>query len=70
MCPMRFTNKSGVARHERTHTDEKPYACSMCPRRFADKGNVSRHERTHTVLKGNGNPVEGRSPSSNTVLQL
>ena len=33
----------------RTHTGEKPYACSMCPKRFCEKGQVTRHERTHTA---------------------
>ena len=47
-CPKRFTRKSSVAKHERTHTGDKPYACSICPKRFAAKSNVARHERTHT----------------------
>ena len=39
-----------VTAHERTHTMEKSYACSIRPsaRRFAQKANVARHERTHT----------------------
>ena len=32
----------------RSHTGEKPYACSMCPWRFSDKSNVAPHERSHT----------------------
>ena len=51
MCPMRFAQKSDVAPHERTHTGEKLYACSVCPMRFARKSDVATHERTHTGEK-------------------
>ena len=49
MCPRPFTNKIDFPQHERTHTGEKPYACSMCPKRFCEKAKVARHERTHTT---------------------
>ena len=51
MCPRMFTNKSEIAPHERTHTGEKPYACSMCPRMFSKNCHVAPHERTHTGEK-------------------
>jgi len=38
--------RTKVARHERAHTGEKPYACSMSHKRFAHKNNARRHERT------------------------
>ena len=47
MCPMRFTNKGDIPRHERTHTGEKPYACSICARMFTNKSEIAPHERTH-----------------------
>ncbi|XP_065085048.1 zinc finger protein 585B-like isoform X2 [Ochlerotatus camptorhynchus] len=33
---------------KKTHSGEKPFACSFCSRRFAQKHNLSIHLRTHT----------------------
>ena len=42
-CHKKFEHKSILARHERTHTNEKPYACEMCGLKFAQVSNRNSH---------------------------
>lgn len=52
--------------HERTHTNERPYACSVCRQRFKYLGDKNKHERRHESLGGAGfkRIVPGRNVKS------
>ncbi|XP_037798536.1 asparagine-rich zinc finger protein AZF1-like [Penaeus monodon] len=52
-CFKRFGLRTDLRRHLRTHTGEKPFACSVCNFRTALKGNLKRHMiRFHGVESG------------------
>ena len=47
-CDKAFPHIKSLKRHQRIHTEEKLYACSMCTKRFNRNSNLTQHMRTHT----------------------
>ncbi|XP_052763733.1 uncharacterized protein LOC128205811 [Mya arenaria] len=43
-CGKLFTRASKVQVHERIHTGERPYECSLCQKKFTQSGDRNRHE--------------------------
>lgn len=46
-CGKRFARSDELARHYRTHTGEKKFACPMCGKRFMRSDHLTKHARRH-----------------------
>lgn len=48
VCSKLFASSSGVALHQRVHTDERPFPCQVCGKRFRQNTHLREHLRTHS----------------------
>ncbi|KAH9369661.1 hypothetical protein HPB48_007628 [Haemaphysalis longicornis] len=46
-CGKRFARSDELARHYRTHTGEKKFACPLCGKRFMRSDHLTKHARRH-----------------------
>lgn len=50
-CTRRFSHRSSLYRHQKSHSGEKLYKCSECNKTFTNSSNLSVHSRIHTGEK-------------------
>lgn len=46
-CLRGFTEQWALKKHERLHSGEKPYVCTICYKGFADCSNLTKHKKIH-----------------------
>lgn len=59
-CKRSFPESWALKRHQRIHTQEKPYTCPICFKTFADSSNRLKHMNrlNHTKSQMNEDPYE------------
>lgn len=46
-CSYTAEYQSSMARHERRHTGERPFACTRCSQTFKQKSHLDKHVQKH-----------------------
>ncbi|KAF2500888.1 hypothetical protein BU16DRAFT_614570 [Lophium mytilinum] len=65
-CSQSYTRLDHLARHVRSHTQEKPYACHACEKRFSRVDLLRRHAALHSQDSG-AEPAKRRRIGTNAA---
>lgn len=49
VCSKYFSSKHCLREHGYTHTNERPYSCSLCQKPFKHASQLSLHKKVHSV---------------------
>lgn len=49
ICGKCFKDKNKVIRHEKYHTDDRPFKCNLCEKTYKDLTDLRRHKRIHGI---------------------
>ena len=71
-CAKRLKSEDNLLAHERYHTGEKPFSCSMCDAAFTNRNGINQHERgVHKIATRGGKIgwVYGKKKKSQDMVE-
>ncbi|KJY00076.1 transcription factor steA like protein [Zymoseptoria brevis] len=69
MCGRLFKRLEHLKRHVRTHTQERPYICTLCNKAFSRSDNLAQHRRTHETSADGSAPSEEEMEEERDAMQ-
>ncbi|XP_032890593.1 zinc finger protein 397-like isoform X2 [Amblyraja radiata] len=48
----KFNGSSDLMKHQRVHSEERPFTCPQCGKGFAQSSSTLKHQRVHAGLRG------------------